>query len=317
MDHTGLPKYADLPVLEPLGMRHAWGRFGEDDELGTLNLLGDDRLVTAAAEVRTGRRIGLQLPPGLPDPPLYGRAATDHEIFPINRNTWDDRLDGFYPQSGTHWDGFRHVRCREFGFYGGRTADPPELGERLGVQRWAAAGIVGRGVLIDARRWIETRWPGEPATAGRSIPAADLRRLADEQGVTVTPGDVLCVRTGWTEEYRNMPPADRARTAEAGGRPPFTGLAADEAMAELLWDWHVAAVACDNPAVEVSPGDPAVGSLHRRVLALLGIPLGELFDFAELAAACAADGRWSFLFVSVPLAIPGGVGAPAGPIAIR
>jgi len=96
----------------------------------------------------------------------------------------------------------------------------------------------------------------------------------------------------------------------------FAGLRADEEMARLLWNWGVAAVAADNPAVEVSPGDPKVGSLHRRLLALLGIPLGELFDFDELAALATAEGKWSFLFVSVPLLLVGGVGSPANAIAI-
>ncbi|WP_028927673.1 cyclase family protein [Pseudonocardia acaciae] len=307
-----LPKYAELPGLGVPGVRHAWRVFGAGDELGTLNLLTDDRVASAVAEVRTGRRISVQLPPGLPDPPLYGREPATHTVFQTGRNSWDDRLDALHPQAGTQWDGFRHVRFREFGFFGGETADPPALGDRLGVHHWARHGIVGRGVLLDAR----SRRPGESAFAGRSISAAELRRTAAEQDVEVRPGDLLCVRTGWAGEYRALGEADRELLAQRG-RPPFTGLAADEDMAELLWDWHIAGLACDNPAVEVSPGDPAVGSLHRRLLALLGIPLGELFDFEELAGACAGDGRWSFLFVSMPMAIAGGVGSPANPVAIR
>lgn len=316
MDETELPKYAELPQLPVPGARHAWNVFGEGDELGTLNLLTNERLVRAAAEVRTGQRISLQLPPGLPAPPLFGREHATHTLFRVGRNGWDDRLDGVYPQSGTQWDGFRHIRFREFGFYGGVTGDPPDLGERLGIHHWARAGIVGRGVLLDARHWIESHAPGESAFAGRAVSAADLQRIADEQDVEIRTGDVLCVRTGWAGDYRALDAAERARVAAS--RPPeATGLAADEAMAARLWDWGVAAVACDNPAVEVAPGDPAVGSLHRRLLALLGTPLGELFDFEELARICGADSRWTFLFVSTPLAISGGVGSPASPVAIR
>jgi hypothetical protein len=75
-------------------------------------------------------------------------------------------------------------------------------------------------------------------------------------------------------------------------------------------------VAADNPAVEVAPGSPAVGSLHRRLIPLLGIPLGELFDFERLAEACRTRGRADFLLASVPLHLPGGVGSPGNAVAV-
>ena len=87
-------------------------------------------------------------------------------------------------------------------------------------------------------------------------------------------------------------------------------------MARLLWNWHVAALACDNPAVEVAPGDPAVGSLHNRLLPLLGFAFGEMLDFSRLAEALKAQGRWTFMFTAVPLNLPGGVGSPANAVAI-
>jgi hypothetical protein len=73
----------------------------------------------------------------------------------------------------------------------------------------------------------------------------------------------------------------------------------------------------DNPAVEVVPGDPEAGSLHRRLIPLLGFPLGEFFVLDGLAQACAQDGRYTCLFVGVPLNLPGGVGSPGNAIAIR
>jgi hypothetical protein len=76
-------------------------------------------------------------------------------------------------------------------------------------------------------------------------------------------------------------------------------------------------VVTDNPAVEQTPGDPAVGSLHRRVLMSLGMPLGELFDLDTLAARCAADGRWTFAFTAAPLPLVGGVGSTANALAVR
>jgi hypothetical protein len=87
-------------------------------------------------------------------------------------------------------------------------------------------------------------------------------------------------------------------------------------MSRYLWDTRVAAIVADNPAIEVSPGDPKVGSLHRRLIPLLGFALGELFVLDELRDALAAAGRWEFLFVGVPLYLPRGVGSPGNALAL-
>lgn len=314
---TTLPDFVDLPQVEGRADRHSWDVYGRDDNLGTLNNLTPERVAAAAGEIVTGERVTLQLAPELPDPPLFARSPMTHELMQTGRNTWDDRLDCFYPQRASQWDGFRHVRFREFGFYGGVTADPPDMGDRLGIHHWANHGIVGRGVLLDASRHLAQVDGSVDPFEEHAITAAQLREIATAQGVEVLPGDILCIRTGWAGRYKAASATQRAQLADAGGRPAFIGLSAEEATSALLWDWHVSAVAVDNPAVESAPGDPAVGSLHRRVLAQLGIPLGELFDFDELAARCVADGRWSFFLASVPLSIRGGVGSPANAVAIR
>ena len=88
-------------------------------------------------------------------------------------------------------------------------------------------------------------------------------------------------------------------------------------MARFLWNAHPAALLCDNPAVEVVPGDPAIGSLHRRLIPALGLALGEMFDFETLADRCKADGRYTFFFVAAPLNLPNGLGSPGNAVAIR
>ncbi|MDO8945058.1 MAG: hypothetical protein Q7U75_17890, partial [Desulfobacterales bacterium] len=95
------------------------------------------------------------------------------------------------------------------------------------------------------------------------------------------------------------------------------GLEGSEEMAEYLWDSGVAAIASDNPAVEVMPGNPVVGLLHRRLIPLLGFPLGEFFTFGPLAQDCERDGKYTGLFVSAPLNLPGGVGSPANALFIK
>jgi kynurenine formamidase len=309
---TPLPDYDDLPEIEGLGVRHAWDVFGRDDVLGSINLVTPERVAAAAASVVSGTIVSLDLPLDQPDPPLFGRERYEHHVKALNRSEMDDRLDRFYPQGSTQWDALNHVRCREHGFWGGRTQDPTEGYNGLGIHHYAEHGIAGRGVLIDVATHLaanETYDPMRPI----SITAEDIRETLEAQGVELLEGDVWCVRTGWLRHYRGFDAPQRHAYAAA---PAFAGLAADEAMARAVWDAHPAALCCDNPAVELFPGDPAIGSLHRRLLPTLGVALGELFDFEGLADTCRSHGRWTFFFVAVPLKLPGGLGSPGNAIAI-
>jgi len=307
-----IPAFDDLKCLGRTGLRVSWEVFGENDSLGTLNLLTPDAVVNARAEIVTGDRFALSVPLSQPDPPTHRRRPYKHEIVQLNRNTWDDRLHDFSLQGSSQWDGFLHVRCREFGFYGGIEDDPGAATAALGIEHWAR-GIIGRGVLVDLGRWGRRRY--DPFGEVR-ISAEELSDALAAQGSSVESGDILCVRFGWMAAYKDLDPARRAELARET-RLAFVGLEGSESIARLLWNWGISAIACDNPAVEASPGDPALGSLHRRLLPCLGMPMGELLDFDDLAGACAEDGRYSFMFVGVPLALPGGIGSPANAVAIR
>lgn len=312
-DTADLPAYEDLPRLDDIGSNHSWGVFGDDDDFGTLNLLTPERVRDAMTKVRTGERVSLSLALNEPDPPLFRRQPFEHAIKKFG-SMYDDRLDNFFPQGSTQWDGFRHHRVRQHGFYGGVTDEPATGNQRLSIHHWGMTGIVGRGVLIDLEAQLRSD-DYDPLTE-RPITAEEVRAAADAQGVQVRPGDVLCIRTGWLSAYRALDDTAKAAIAEKQSGLFSAGLRADEAIAELLWDWHVSAIAADNPAVEATPGDPAVGSLHRRVLAMLGIPLGELFDFESLRDKLADQGRGDFLFTAVPLALVGGLGSPGNAIAV-
>jgi hypothetical protein len=311
-----LPEYDELPKIAELGIAHSWEVYGKDDEYGTLNNLDDANILAALTQVKTGERIGLTLPVNAITPPLYGRQSLKHTLIQDNRNTWDDKLDDFYPQSSSQWDGFRHIRCREFGFYGGVTQDPTEIGERLGVQSWAKSGITGRGVLLDVERYISATEKDYDPIVERSITPGLLKQVAISQNISIKRGDILCLRFGFTKRYLGLHSDEKAAYSQIVGSPPYAGLSADEAMARTLWNWNVAAIACDNPGAEVSPGDAKVGNLHRRLLPGLGLVVGELFNFEELSDRCSELNRWDFLFVSVPTNIPGGIGSPANALAI-
>lgn len=304
------PSYRSLPTVGDSDYRHAWNEFGRHDRLGSLNRLDAKEVVNAASLVLTGETFPLDLAVGEISPPLFGRRKTRHTIEQTARNFFEDKLDDFYLQASSQWDGFGHIRFKEHGFWQGRL-DEPTAGGELGIDAWGERGIVGRGVLLDVAAYRHHIDRSIVHGSNETIAPEDLKLTAEHFGVTVEPGDILCVRTGWMTWYRGLSDSGKASLAEGVVSP---GLAGTEAMAELLWDWQVAAIAADNPAVEPAPG---TAELHRRLIPLLGFAVGELFDLDGLAASAHSDGRYEFLFTSAPLRIPGGLGSPANALALR
>jgi kynurenine formamidase len=294
-------RYDELPELGDLGVHHAWEVW--PNSLGTLNRITPESVLRALAIPRQGRRISLDLPLGSIDPPLYGRTQLTHRVFDRNRNMVEDELTDLDPQGSTQWDSLRHIRAGRFGLFRG------EPGPELGIDAFVGHGLVMRGVLLD----LPAYW-GQPSDAftERPITAAELAACADRAAVPIEEGDLLLVRTGWLAAYRSRGgvPGDML------AMPTSVGLDASADMARFLWDSGCCAVAADNPAVEVLPGSREVGSLHRRLIPALGMPLGELWDLDGLAAACAQAGRYQVCVVSVPLRVPGGVASPANAVAI-
>lgn len=101
-------KFEDLPLNLEGPPGNAWGRFGAEDELGTLNLITPDVIVSAAQEIKTGVRISLDWPLSMPSYPSFGRNPFHHEIVHRTPNCINDDVLAFNTQSSTQWDGFRH-----------------------------------------------------------------------------------------------------------------------------------------------------------------------------------------------------------------
>jgi kynurenine formamidase len=307
------PRYADLPD------GCAWDLL--DPDLGSLERLTDEGAAQAAMLVRWGARFSLDLPLDLPSPPFFGREPMRREVFPLGEHVLDDRIDNFFPQGSTQWDGFGHFGHSTRGFFGGRSADAVRASD-TGIDAWSRHGIVGRGVLLDVARQADIPG-GEPFVVTPEL----LAETATTQGVEVRDGDVLCVRVGWLEWYKSLDAPAREALAAASRsyiELKTPGLGPGRAIAEYLWDHGVAAIAVDNPGVEPFPitaalpeGGTVDDSVHTRVLAMLGIPLGEFFDFDDLAHDCAGDRVYEFLFTSAPLRIPGGIGSPPNALAIK
>jgi kynurenine formamidase len=317
-----LPRYTDLPAFEKTGERHAWGVFGPDDQLGTVNLMTPERVLAASRLVKQGRVINLSLTLDTPTTLYHGetRSGYRHNMT-VNRGGRDDSLDNFAMQGSSQWDGLRHVRYREFGYWGGLQDEDVDGKGRLGIEAWAQHGIVGRGVLIDAARHYEQAGTPLDVTKKKTLGGNEIEAIAAEQGVGLQEGDILLLRTGWLRWFMAL--SDEEKEALRGRLNPgedgldMPGLDPSTPTAAWLWDHRIAAIAADNPALEALRVDAEVGFQHRRLIALQGMALGELWDMEALSQDCAADGVYEFMLVSAPLNVPGAVGSPANAYAIK
>ena len=316
--NAALPQFDELPVTPGAPPRSAWGLWGKDDELGTLNLLTPERVAAAAQLVRRGKRFALNWQLELPSPPLFGRETLQHIIKRRRPFVNDDVYLAYNPQSSSQWDGFTHYGNATYqGFYNGVTEAQVTGGPdtRNGMQVWARRGIAGRAVLLDYQRWASSQGivysPGER----HEITVEALRETARVQRVQFQPGDILLVYSGWIAWYLSLD--DQERIALAA--PPHTavGLAQGEQTLRFLWDEHFAAVAGDTIAFEAYPAHPERGFMHETLLALWGMPIGELFDLEALAEDCAADGIYEGFFTSAPLNTLGGVASPPNALVLK
>jgi kynurenine formamidase len=314
-----IPRYADLPISADAPPGSSWGVFGREDQLGTLNFLTPERRATAAGLAKRGAVFNLDLPLDLPARPFFGtRRRPTHIIdrWP-NSSVQDDHLDGFFPQYSSQWDGLRHIKHPEHGFYNWTSDDDAHAVDgRLGMQNFARHGIVGRGVLLDVERYLARQGtvlaPDQPFLIEPNL----LDEVADAQQVTLHPGDILMLRTGMAAllhaeaalgDFSEEPRTDFA----------CPGLAQGEASLAWLWDHQVAAIVADNLSVEAWPFDRSKKLIHHGGIALLGLVLGELFDLEDIGADCAVDGIYECLFAAKPLLLRGGVGSPANALAIK
>jgi len=312
-------KNAVLPLdFRALGKKlRNWGRWGNNDRIGTLNFITPERLVAASREIRTGKLFDLGIPVNLQGIQLgVVRTNPVHlmSITPLDLKGRDDGLfvaDDyiFMPlQSVTQWDGLGHVGYDGL-LYNNVPADSiTTMGGStvLSIDQIAVKGIAGRGVLLDLAmlRGVEMLGAEEVIMPG-DLDAAEVR-----QNARVGPGDIVIIRTGWIRNFV----VDHSPTAYWKGNP---GL--HYTCAEWLYDRQVAATASDNWMVEFAPANMEDLTLpfHSIVIRDMGMTLGEIFDLEALAKDCAADGVWSFFFTAPPLKVTGGVGAAITPLAIK
>jgi hypothetical protein len=319
-----VPTYAELPRPDETGLPLAWGVWGAEDQLGTLNHITPERVAAAARLVHRGVRFNLDLPLHLPlgliNPGAHHRrSAPRHTLFSgelAGLTVRDDKLDDFFLQASTQWDGLTHIGDPRLGFYNG-VQDAQVTGEegtRNGIENMAAFGIAGRGVLADLPRHFRAAGRDWHPHRGEVAGARDLEECLGAQGVSLQPGDILLVRQGWLALYRETDDLE-ARDA-LFRRRTYSGLAGGEELWKFLWDHQVAALASDTVTVEVFPPVEGRPCLHWAI-PRLGLVLGELFDLEALAEDCVREGDYRCFFTSSPLNLRGGVGSPPNAMAIR
>jgi hypothetical protein len=315
-----LPQYSELLARPGYPPGSSWGVFGAEDELGTLNLLDAGCALRASTLVRKGAVFSLNWNLEYPDPPLFGRKPLVHKFIDGGHTGVDDYYDRFHPQASSQWDALSHIPHPEFGFYNGRSLDEirPVTGNKNGTHNAARRGIAGRFVLADVERYRRATGGAIGYLEPDGVGLDELIRTLGHQDVELRQGDILLVRFGWAEWYEAEASAeDKARLAES--MPPVSpGLKPERALVEWLWDSHIAAIAADNPGLEVGPVVFEVGKfMHYDLIALLGLAVGELFDLGPLARDCAADEVYEGMFVSAPLNKLGGIGSSANALALK
>ena len=288
-----------------------WGRWGADDERGALNYLTPARVLEASRVVCTGETLTMSLPlstkPGIDNPAPadhYMTMITDKDIGSGTLRFAKDYVGADYHNpSHTHLDAFCHVAF-DGNLYNGRPAASLGRGGATADDiEVLKNGLVGRGVLLDvpALRGVQWLEPGE------HIWPSELERCEQEQGVTVTEGDILLIRTGIGQRRADLGPWD-TDAGKAGLHPT---------CARFLAERRVSALGSDgNSDTTPSTTEGIDFPIHALALNAMGIHLLDYLQFEALAAACERESRWAFLFLASPLRIAGGTGSPVNPIAI-
>ena len=289
-----------------------WGRWGEEDQRGALNLLTPERVSRAVALAHSGIVVScgreLAVAPAVDNPvPALHHMTLGGDVGARSRGlqaSADFVGVAFHGMANSHIDALCHVFVEGQMYNGYPASDVTSVGARRNSIAAAYDGIAGRGVLIDIPRHRGVAWL-EPSEA---ITPDELGAACAAQGVYVEAGDIVLVSTGRD-----------ARREQHGPWDPYTvGLAGlDAECVPWLAERDLSVLGCDG----VSDVMPANGHrwpmpLHMCMLVGLGVHLLDNLHLGRLAAACAVAQRWEFLFVVAPLQVRGGTGSPVNPIAI-
>jgi kynurenine formamidase len=303
-----------------------WGKWGPNDEIGTLNYTSAEDIIAATRLVKKGKVISLALnfdhtgPQGAKSKyPSMGRTNPIHTMLRTGTDAYSGVLDkrGIRAaddmvtmplQCGTQWDGLGHVFYENSMWNGYDCREVTSAGaQKCGIEK-TKNKMVGRGVLLDVARFKGV----ESLDDGYGITNDDLYGTAKKQSVALKRGDYVIVRTGMMERCQKAGSWDGY---PGGDAPGFSFETLD-----FVKDTQLAALASDTWGCEVRPNESEEGinqPWHWITIPIMGMTMGEIFQLKELADDCAADKVYEFMFVAPALPITGAVGSPVNPLAIK
>ncbi len=297
---------------------NTWGKWGEDDQLGTLNYLTDEAVMRGIASARSGKRfslaVDLQLD-GMQLGAIPGRLNPLRTMVAINSAMTPDDPESFHTsddvvtmglQAATHWDALAHVSYSG-SLYNGQPAEA--------INEWGASAcgisnvktLTGRGVLLDVAAALGV----DQLDFGYAITAEDLDAAVAHGSLSIASGDIVLIRTGLMAKYF------------AGDKQAYNGWSGSPGPGLSCVEWfhrhEIAAAATDTLVFEVFPPehDDAMLAVHMLDLVDLGLTQGQNWNLEELAVDCAADGQYDFLLEASPLPFVGGCGSPVNPVAVK
>ncbi len=302
-----------------------WGRWGDDDCLGTLNLITDEAVQSAAATITAGRRVSCAIDLGSNGPQM---GQIPHRVNPIhtmgyidNPDLGDPNNDAMVPhfsddlvtmglQAGTHWDSLSHVSYNHHLYNGVPTSSitARDGATVLGIDK--IRHLVGRGVLLD----LPAAQGIEELQSNHEVTADDLNEAAEFGKVNIAAGDIVLIRTGRIRQFFSG-----GAQAYLGG-PEGDGSTPGPWFDAVRWFRHhdVAAVANDTYIFELFPPpnwDNAL-AVHCINVVDMGLTQGQNWDLESLSQMCAERGRYEFFLAASPEPFVGGCGAPVNPVVV-
>ena len=299
----------DLPsrddVLGYLNQRRNWGRWGDDDQRGTINLITPEKRVAATRLVRSGRSVSLarEFPktpgPNNPNPAQHFMQWRETDDGGVATDYYGISYHGY---ATTHIDALCHMWGWD-GMWGGRDAreELATQGSRWGtIDHWHE-GIITRGVLLDV-----PRFRGEPSvTLDKPVHGWELDEIARAEGVALEPGDAIAVFCGRAAFEASIPPGADQRAIRPGLHASCLPFLRDHDVAVLVWDM-----------LDAVPNDYGLYRTVHYAIWAYGIGLLDNALLEPLSAACAEEGRYEFMITIAPLRVVGGTGSPVNPIAL-
>ena len=318
-DTSPAPYLGDLLKDSPSN----WGKWGPEDEVGSLNYLGPEQVLAAAALIRSGKTFTLQRLIGdeRGDPVWPGRTPAERTQV-LDESNWDGGDGPAYPgglhyaddtinaylQGSTQYDALGHV------WYGGQIWNGYDARTTIGglqkasIEPIAQKGVVGRAVLLDMARFRGK----DNLDAAETFTHEDLLACAAKQGVTIAKRDILIIRTNYLKMFFEDSEAFFATFCEPG-------LVYSPELVTWFQEMEIPNLVTDTIANEVTY-DPTSGValvLHNALMRNLGVALTEIADLELLAEDCADDGQYEFLYAAAPLKVAKGSGSPVNPLVIK